>query len=207
MNKIVFFGASNTAKISQPGGKTYATLCAEKLGLELKTYATPSASNAFLIRNVLEHIEKNKDDLVIVGWQSWEREEWLIDGVYYQISPHMKVESNFLDRYRLWLDKLTIDNTDVKANEWHEKIWNLHTLLKSSKVKHIFFNSQYPFVSKNQYNWGTNFIGPYDNNSSCHWYLVNECKIYPDNSYHFEQDGHTAWADFLISYIEKNKIL
>lgn len=204
MSKIIFIGASNVLGSGLPAdAQSFAEQCANKLNSELIISAVNAASNAFLMRQARSHAKDHPDALIVVGWQSWEREEWFVDGVYYQVTAHSPLPNTLTERFKNWVINLDNDNLAVKESHWHKQIWALHKEFKENNIKHLFFNSQYPFFAKPEYNWGINFIGPYTNDLSCHWYLVNQCNISPDEWYHFGVDGHTAWAEFLINYINQ----
>jgi membrane-bound lytic murein transglycosylase B len=48
--------------------------------------AESASSNARIIRTTREYLEKNTPAYVIIGWSTWEREEWIHDGKYWQVN-------------------------------------------------------------------------------------------------------------------------
>jgi hypothetical protein len=71
----------------------------------------------------------------------------------------------------------------------------------------LFFNTAQSFQPELSSNakFGDNFIEPYGlwkNNYQFLEYLKN-ANFAPDNWGHYGKDGHVAWAEFLLPYIEK----
>lgn len=210
---LVFAGASNVLNVNLPNGTIgFSEKIATSLGLQLVKLATVGASNDFLLRSVYNYIQTETPKLLIVTWQTWEREEWEYLGEYYQInaSGDDVLPDALQTQYKQWVIKYNPDNNKTLGKQLHEKIWTLHQELIKKGIPHVFYNEMYPFVhSKDQQkDWGKSFIGPYNNDLSFYWYLINVANIKPDDAwYHFGPAGHCAWADFLINYIKKNKIL
>ena len=208
---LVYAGASNVLNFGLPAGTLgCAELIADSLGMNLHKIASPGASNYFLIRSVKEFIKTNHPTLLIITWQSWEREEWLHNGIYHQINSsglhNLPEELSF--QYKNWvIEQQSMDIVKTKGLDWHQRIWILHELLQELQIPHVFYNEMYPFVLPNsqQKNWDTSFIGPYENNLSYYWYL-RTMGYTSDNYYHFGADGHRAWADHLIRHIQEHNL-
>ena len=80
-------GDSHTHGFSvNPGSPGFAKLLAKKLNYKEVSCATPGASNDKILRTTLDWLEHNTPDFLLIGWATWEREEWVIDNKYYQIS-------------------------------------------------------------------------------------------------------------------------
>jgi hypothetical protein len=205
---LVFAGASNVLNAGLAVGQLgFSEQVSEKFNLPLHKIAVAGASNDFLFRSIYKHLEGNTPTLLIVTWQSWERAEWLHNGNYYQINnsgiDHLPVELH--EHYKQFI----IDQpTDPKylGKIWHNRIWQLHNNLTQQGIQHIFYNEMYPFVETYPEDWGNNFIGPYTNELSYHWYLQTH-GFTADTCYHYGLDGHTAWAELLINHINQYKLL
>ena len=93
------------------------------------------------------------------------------------------------------------------SRHYNNVLYNLHSELFYLGIPHVFFNCMYNFFSiKETKDWGQSYIGPYDNDASYYWYLRNRGFV-TDEWYHYGAQGHRAWADFLINYIDQNDII
>ena len=213
MSTLVFAGGSNVLNYNLPENSLgFSEQLANFLDYDLTKIATDGASNDFLLRSIREYLNTSTPDLLVVTWQSWEREEWEYLGKYYQInsSGSSVLPESLQTRYKQWIANYDPNNNKYISSKLHNKIWDLHQELNLRKIKHVFYNEMYPFVfeKEQQKEWNVAYIGPYTNDLSFYWYLINVEKIKPDDEwYHFDLKGHTAWAKFLTNYITENKIL
>ena len=117
------------------------------LSLALRTgfhcAAESGSSNARIIRTTrkwLAEADRSKSELlVVIQWSTWEREEWLYEGVYYQVNASGidMVPQPLQEKYRQYI--LGID-WQLKTEQAHDQIWNFHKELEEQGIKHIFFN-------------------------------------------------------------------
>lgn len=184
---------------------SYGCIIANMFRAIFDTDAESASSNDRIIRTTKQYLESNTPDLIIIGWSTWEREEWLLDGVYWQINAGGIGDDwpqEIKNRYPLWIKN--IDHAAVERAQ-HEKIWQLHQELKNKNIPHLFFNSYLSFkFTQTPYDWGDNYIAPYDNNYTYYHWLSSKGyhTVYPD-SYHYGSDAHYAWAEFLIPHLTK----
>jgi hypothetical protein len=189
--------------------KAFSDVLAKLLNFKLVNSAEPGASNDSIIRTTRNYLENNQPDLIIVGWSTWEREEWEHQEKRYNVnsSGHDQLPDSLVTKYKQWVVEQTAETLIKKSQQIHEKIYKLHYELLEKQIPHVFFNCMYNFFEiTNQYNWNGSYVGPYENDLSYYWYLKKR-DFKTDDWYHFGEDGHRAWADFLIKYIEENKIL
>jgi hypothetical protein len=170
--------------------------------------AESAASNDRIIRTTTEWIGKYPKEpenlFVVIGWSTWEREEWLINDVYYQVNTSGIdiVPDSHKQKYKQYID--TVD-WDKKTAMWHDDIWNFHKWLDNQNIKHIFFNCNNDFnKTDNKKEWNANYINPY---SSTYDAYLKEKGHTPLDGYHYDENGHTEWAKFLLKHILKNKLL
>lgn len=193
---------------------SYGCELANHLGAVLVCDAESAASNTRTIRTtrkwLLENPTAYRDMLMIIQWSTWERQEWLIDGVYYQVNASGIdiVPESHQQQYKEYIANIDYGKTVVDA---HETIWNFHQELKLLGVNHIFFNGNSSFqglLSGSQMDWGTSYIKPYDSYGTYNWWLRNNGfeTVNPD-SWHFGEEAHSAWAEFMLQYIIDNHIL
>lgn len=169
-------------------------------------------SNPRILRVTKDFIKQNYNNIqeyfIIIGWTSWEREEWLYNGIYYDVNAggHDVLPPELKDRYKDWVVEQNEDMRKYKSAELQEKIFKLHEELCSLKVKHLFFNGLMPFLHDTAVGWGKNYLEPYNNNLSYYWYL-NRAGFVPTKNNHHLEDAQVAWADVLKNYIENNNLL
>jgi hypothetical protein len=173
--------------------------------------AESGSSNHRIMRTTrrwLDTLTGFNDVLVIVQWSTWEREEWLHDGIYYQVgaSGTDDVPQPLQEKYKHF-----VIGTDweSKTKQAHEEIWQFHTELKQQGIRHIFFNGNNDFGKiTNQLDWGTNYIGPYDPAQTYNALIQAQgIDTVAPNSWHFGRDGHSFFHRFMLQYIIANKFI
>ena len=173
--------------------------------------AESASSNARILRTTRDWLDQqvNYDDvLVIIQWSTWEREEWLFNGVYYQVgaSGIDNVPKPLQEKYRNF-----VLGTDwkLKTEQAHEEIWTFHNELKSNGIKHVFFNGNNDFSQiTDHHDWGHNYIGPYDAKQTYNSIIrAQGIDTVAPNSWHFGRDGHATFHRYILDYIIKHRFL
>ena len=185
------------------------------LSLSLKagfhSAAESASSNARILRTTREWLRQQvvyDDLLVVIQWSTWEREEWLYDGVYYQVgaSGIDHVPQALQEKYRNF-----VIGTDWghKTNEAHREIWTFHQELVAQNTRHIFFNGNNDFSHiTDRQDWGTNYIGPYDPKLTYDAIIrTGGIDTVAPNSWHFSRDGHSYFYRFILNYIMSNRFI
>ena len=188
---------------------SYVNLVAKEFAYNLTNQAVPGSSNASILRRTQEYLNHTTPDFIIIGWSTWEREEWYHNNRYYTVtaSGTDSVPEELQDRYKQWVIEQTSEQFRVKSEEWHEHIYNFHLELDNKNIKHLFFNCIYNFGRKKQeYNWNKCYVGPYCKDLSYYSYLKDRGYQH-DKWYHYEADGHEVWAQFLNNYVRENKLI
>jgi hypothetical protein len=184
------------------------------LSLDLKTSfhcgAESASSNHRILRTARDWLAqpRNQDVLVVIQWSTWEREEWLHDGVYYQVNASGidHVPDALKQKYKEF-----VASVDWKkcTEYWHNEIWEFHQQLKSQNIPHVFFNGNNSFESiTDQRDWDNSYIDPYSAKGT--YSAVLEQKDYftvSPESYHFGDDAHRFWANYVLQYIIRNQII
>jgi hypothetical protein len=174
--------------------------------------AESASSNARIIRTTQEWLDGggfgHPDQLVIIQWSTWEREEWEYNGTYWQVgsSGTDHVPQELQEKYR---DFVIGTNWQLKTQQAHEDIWNLHIKLKSQNIRHIFFNGNNCFDQvTDRKDWGVNYIEPY-NSEQTYNAIIHAAGIQTigPTSWHFGRDGHSFFSRFLLNYIITNKFI
>jgi hypothetical protein len=173
--------------------------------------AESASSNARILRISrawLENQTAYNQLLLIIQWSTWEREEWLHDGVYYQVGSsgldHVPVALQ--EKYRHY-----VIGTDWKSKteQAHADIWAFHQELTDLGIRHIFFNGNNDFNSiVDRKEWGSSYIGPYGPQMT-YDAVIRAQGIYPvaPDSWHFGRDGHSYFHRFMLQYIIANKFI
>jgi len=173
--------------------------------------AESASSNSRILRTTREWLSKqfdNKNLLIVIQWSTWEREEWLHDGIYYQVgaSGMDHVPPALQEKYRNF-----VIGTDweYKTQQAHEEIWLLHQELLQKNIKHIFFNGNNDFSKiTDSKDWGVNYIGPYDPKMTYDALIrAQGIDTVAPNSWHFGKDGHSFFHRFMLQYIVNNKFI
>ena len=170
--------------------------------------AESASSNSRILRTTRNWLSRQvsyDDLLVIIQWSTWEREEWLHDDVYHEVgaSGMDDVPQALQEKYRNF-----VIGTDwlQKTQQAHKEIWQFHSELEQQSIKHIFFNGNNDFaLVKDQQDWGTNYIGPYDPESTYDAIIrARGIDTVAPGSWHFGRDGHCVFHRFILNYIMSN---
>jgi hypothetical protein len=187
--------------------RSYGKLLADQIGAEFVCDALSASSNDRILRTTREYLKRNRPDYVIIGWSTWEREEWWHEGTqqYWQINAGgvgFDWPKEFQERYRQYV--LEMDHTRAVTN-CHAKIWALHQELNTLSIPHLFFNTFSWFTQVTMLDWGNLYIDPYTKNSTYFEWLHNRgFQTVNSESYHYGPDGHRAWAEHLYQNYFKN---
>ena len=173
--------------------------------------AESASSNARILRTTREWLATRQDLdelLVIIQWSTWEREEWLHDGVYYQINASGidHVPQELQEKYRQYI--MGID-WQAKTEEAHDQIWAFHKELESQGIRHIFFNGNNDFAKiKDQRAWDMCYVAPYEPTMTFDAIVRKQgIETVAPNSYHFGKDAHSFFNRFMLQYIITNKFI
>lgn len=193
---------------------TFPTIVSEHFNMRVLNRATPGGSNDCILRTSTRE-SFNHNFFILIGWTSWEREEWLYNNYYYQVNGtgHKTLPKELQTKYKEWVSNNSYRNMVIKSQQWHDKIWNYHLALEAKGIKHLFFNAFTPFMEIdtpeellpiNKYDWKNSFITPYT--ETYYDYLLDK-GYEPNEHYHFKSDGHNCWAEYLIKHIEEYDII
>jgi hypothetical protein len=191
---------------------SWARLLADTFKATLHCDAESAASNARILRTTRDWISRHENDwhrtLVIISWSTWERQEWLIDGTYYQINASGidDVPASHHQRYKEYVASVDWQQATEQA---HQDIWQLHQELADQNIPHVFFNGNNHFESvQDRKDWKANYIAPYDPKSTYSAILTDRGHqtVSPD-SWHFGKEAHSFWKQFLLQYCIQHKLV
>ena len=187
---------------------------ADNLKCVFKCDAESAASNTRIMRTTREWIQQNPHNLdrtfMIIQWSTWERQEWLIDDTYYQItaSGDDTVPESHRERYRKYILDVNWHKCRQQA---HADIWQFHQELQQKNIRHVFFNGNNHCgdIDPDQHqDWAGCYVSPYDGQQTYDQWLKNHgYQTVAPNSWHFGEAAHGAWARFMLQYIVANKMI
>jgi len=191
---------------------SWCTHVAQALGAELVCDAESGGSNPRIIRTTRDWIAANPDlwsqTMVIVQWTTWEREEWLHQGTWYQVNASGQdwVPEELQDRYRQFVINV---NWKKSTQRCHDQAWELHQWLANKSIKHLFFSGHTEFTSvQTKLNWGQSYMFPYDRDQSYHnWLIKNGGQYANPRSCHFDAKSHRLWANYVLQYLYRNQLV
>lgn len=144
------------------------------------------------------------DTLLLVGWTSFEREEWpwLYSNISMCNGPDFGVPPAMFAKYTTWKQTLTEEYVQNKINFWHDTIYQLHLHLLSRQIRHVFWTTYDNFKSvPTQMKWQGCFYKPYDTDGCMQQFFANnKLNANPGDSFHYDQSAHGAWAQELATY-------
>jgi hypothetical protein len=177
------------------------------LGAELTNYSLSGASNQRMIRTTREWarcLDNKQNYFVIIGWSSWERQEWYHNQQFYQVnaSGHDGLPEHLHDAYKKYVSDLNDCSYVNAAEQTEQEIYQLAQELQRLNVKYLFFNSfmQISETLKND-RWDYRYISPFSNNLNYSEYLKN-AGYQHDKNYHHGDDAQRAWAHVMFNYIK-----
>jgi len=194
---------------------SYGVQAAQQLGWSWINQGESGGSNDRIIRTTEIFLETAdiKDLVILIGWTTWEREEWLHNGTYYQVnaSGQDQVPPELQDKYKQWVIKQDQVERERKLIAWHERIFRFHLKLRQSGIRHVFFNTYTDFspigqnqitdlhANPGQFDWHNNYIDPYNQNSTYYYWLQNmRFSTVAKDNYHYGETAHRKWAEYLI---------
>ena len=190
---------------------SWAKLLSISLSAPLSISAESASSNSRIIRTTKEWLANRpltQDVLVIIQWSTWEREEWLHDGIYYQVNASGidQVPQPLQEKYRQYI--LGID-WEQKTIDAHNTIWDFHQELKDQNIKHIFLNGNSDFSKiVDKKDWGASYIGPYEPNKTFDSIVrASGFETVTPKSWHFGKDAHSFFNRFMLQYTIDNKYI
>jgi hypothetical protein len=182
---------------------SFGCLMANELNAILHCDAEAASSNDRIIRTTRDYIKDyGTPDFVLIGWSTWEREEWLYDNVYWQVNAGgigHDWPTVIKDRYKNYIVQIDWEKYEQKA---HKDIYAFHLELQEQKIKHLFFNCYSDFVNQPMQDWNGCYIEPYDPDMT-YWKWLTDKGFVSNSSYHFRADAHRKWAEFLLPYLTR----
>ena len=162
---------------------TYGYKLAQTLNAGFYLDAESGSSNARILRTTQQFLQDNRkqDVFVLIGWTSWDREEWQDGDTYYQVTAGGtdSVPDYMVEDYKEWVIRQTKQEVDRKRTLWQNYIMQFSSDLDALGVKHLF--------------WHTDEYTKY---------LTAQGYQTVNGGYHFGVDAHVAWFKKLLPEIQ-----
>ena len=189
---------------------------------EYDNLALAGASNDYIYDTTAEYLRDNKPDLVVIGWSDAGRMQWFnkTTGEMMEMNSlevHKYDQENqdndeYFRRSSLLKEKMTPTSNYAQetALYWHNKIYNMHSMLDHLGIKHLFF-SAFPMFNPRtipgEYalDWGQGYYQPYQT-SYIMWCTQNNYRQVTEGWWHFEPAGQKAWAELLFNHMKERHL-
>ena len=118
----------------------FSDIVAKEIGFNVVNAAQVGASNTSILRTTREYLASGETpDLILIGWTTWEREEWHYQNQYYNIntSGHDQLPKELQAHTRLsWVSKNELRLPCLEDNAFNkaEQETNRYTYLFVTKV-------------------------------------------------------------------------
>lgn len=190
---------------------SYGKHVADAIGYQFVCDAEPAVCNDRIIRRTKEYLQNNRPDFLIIGWSTWEREEWVWEGTAYHVtaSGHDQLPEQLHAKYKEYVISYASKAVQrQKEVENYHKIWQFHLELDQLQIPHVFFNTFSHFLytdpTTKEEDWGPFYIDPYDRNMTFYFWLKNQgFELVDPKWHHYKADGQQAWAQFLLPKIKE----
>ena len=190
---------------------TWGHLLSKPLKAKFHCLAESASSNQRILRTTREYIDQynSREELfIVIGWSTWERQEWLIDGTYYQVNASGidDVPDSHKTKYKQFIADINWLKCTQQA---HADIWKFHKELEDKNIKHLFFNCNSHFGDiKKQKKWGQSYLDPYNYKETFDYWLTDQgCNKVSKDSYHYGRDAHNLWKTKILQIIIDNKLV
>jgi hypothetical protein len=194
---------------------SYGRHVADALGWEFVCDAEPAVGNDRIIRRTKEYLTHTRPDFIIIGWSTWEREEWIHNGSSYHVtaSGADDVPDELKTKYKEWVIKYADkENQRQKENQNYNKIWDFHIELLTQNIPHLFFNTFSWFMYRLGYDeniygkrmdYGSYYVDPYNQNTTYYFWLKNNgFDLVNPKWHHYDAEAHKAWANFILPKVK-----
>ena len=209
LTKLYVNGCSHSAGIGcESLVNSWPNQLATNLGYDLVNHAIGGASNQRIIRSTrewLRSVNPQQPSFLILGLTSWERQEWLHEGEFYQInsSGHDVLPVPLQQQYKNYVNNIGDASFVRGAQETENQLKQLVKACRYRNINYLFFNSFMMMSSTLDNNaWDYHYMSPYSNEMNYYCYLEQQ-GFKSDKNLHFGDSAQTAWAQVLQDYIRK----
>lgn len=212
MNTLHIFGDSFSTNFSTinevPNENSWPTLLSNKLGYELKSYASAGISNFGILNSIYNNFNFDENDVVIIGITFYDRlyDFWKNVGIDLRNNQTDGFTQNEINFYQ---EKILSTNGMMQYTQ--NALIQYNFIINSlKKITNVYFWNMdkcgLPIFEKMISDNSENYIKPF--NKKC-W--IDYCNSNPtwwqsNNDRHFGKIGHLEFFQYLYPYIQKNII-
>lgn len=207
---------------------SFGGLIAQKYNLVHYNDACPGGSNNLIqtttVQSILTLLETYhpSEIFVIIGWTGYDRSEVGFGNDLYKFIPNTDIKGwpdRINNSYKSWI--MSFDH-DVAMNNFLLQYGLVTTFLKYHNIRYYFFNSIIPAFEPRvnalhevlgkkpnhhlikMMREDSRFLDPF-NGEMTFFHILKQNYDSTKNGrwYHFTEDGHVAWAEFLLNRIDK----
>lgn len=181
------------------------------LDIPFRCWSKNGASNHWISSHIdyfLADDSWSKDTFLLVGWTSFEREEW--PWLYSNISvcggPDFGMPEPMKAKFNAWKQNLTEEYLQERIHYWHNQIHAMHMKLRDKQIPHLFWCTYDNFKSiPEQLDWHGNFFRPYElEGCMCKYLESQSINPMPNDAFHYDQQGHRTWATALSQHAREH---
>jgi len=216
--KILFNGDSNMSGAEVSYEESTAYTLTQLLGAtDSVNLSLTGCSNDRIYDTTIEYLKENTPDMIVIGWTEPHRIQWfdydvgeLIEMNEYEISirPYTEKQRARAETVRD-LMKLNSSYGEHQSIYWHNKIFNLHEMLRYKNIPHLFFNAFelfHPVREQYHFDWNNNYFKPYYTAYRA-WGIENNKEEVTPGHFHFVGEAQIEWANILYNYIKEKNII
>jgi hypothetical protein len=216
MKTLYIFGDSFSTNFSTINEieleESWPILLSNKLGYELKSYASPGISNYGILNKIYDNLdltEIDKSDIIIIGITFYDRlyDLWKNAGIDLKDEKLYGITENEINFYK---EKI-LDTTGMIQyikNSLLQYYFIINSL-KSITPNVLFWNidkCDLPIFKKMTELNGENYIKPFDKKCWIDYCYSNELWWQTNNDKHFGKLGHKEFFEYLYQYIQSKLI-
>lgn len=212
MSTLYIFGDSFSTNFSTIDEielqESWPVLLSNKLGYELKSFASPGISNYGILNTIYENLDFNKlnnTDIIIIGFTFYNRiyDFWKGIGIDLKDGDLKNLTKNEINFY----EEKILNEMDMITYTKHALIQYNFIINSIKKITpNILFwnmdNSNLPIFKKMIENHKKNYVKPFDENSWIDYCYSNKMWWQTNNDKHFGKTGHKEFFQYLYQYIQ-----
>jgi hypothetical protein len=216
MKTLYIFGDSFSTNFSTINEieleESWPILLSNKLGYELKSYASPGISNYGILNKIYDNLdltEIDKSDIIIIGITFYDRlyDLWKNAGIDLKDGKLSGISENEMNFYK---EKIldTPGMMQYIKNSLLQYYFIINSL-KSITPNVLFWNidkCDLPIFKKMTELNGENYIKPFDKKCWIDYCYSNQLWWQTNNDKHFGKAGHKEFFEYLYQYIEPKLI-
>jgi hypothetical protein len=211
-------GDSNMSGAEVPREQSIAWTLADLLGASVCTnWSLTGCSNDRIYDSMIKYLETNPPDMIVIGWTESNRIQWFDNDIGQLLEINAREISSQpytvqqTTRAAAVRDLMTLNSPYGRYQSiyWHNKIFNLHRMLKYRQIPHLFFSAIDLFQSleeKYHFDWGPDYYHAYQTSYRT-WGIQNHKQEVTPGRFHFVGSAQIEWAHMLFNHIRRTHII